>query len=100
MTAVTCRIVLFLVFGVLGCMPASSFAQFRNVKVASADEPTIVIDPNQTHHLLAGVNVAGFHYSTNGGASWKSGSLSSPFGVMGDPCVVVDTNSHYYFLHL
>lgn len=100
MTAIVCRIVLLLMCGVLGCMPASSFAQFRNVKVASADEPAIVIDPNNTHHLLAGVNVAGFHYSTNGGASWRSGSLSSPYGVMGDPCVVVDTNSHFYFFHL
>jgi hypothetical protein len=28
------------------------------------------------------------------------GSLSSPYGVWGDPCVIVDTNNNYYFLHL
>jgi len=99
MTA-ACRTVLLLVLALFGFLPVPAYPQFRNVKVASADEPSIVVNPNNTHHMLVGVNVDRYHYSTNGGITWTSGKLTSPYGVWGDPCVIVDTNDNYYFLHL
>ncbi|HEY5910397.1 MAG TPA: sialidase family protein [Verrucomicrobiae bacterium] len=64
------------------------------------EEPTIVVNPNNPRHLVAGSNLNFYYYSTNGGVNWFSGRLSSPYGVWGDPCVVVDTNNCYYYFHL
>ena len=100
MIAAACRKFLPLVVAALAWLPATGYAQFRNVKIASADELSIVVNPNNTRHMLAGVNVNGFHYSTNGGITWIPGSLASSYGVWGDPCVIVDANNNYYFLHL
>ena len=88
--------------GVLGQSP------YRNVLISSVatgpgyvpEEPTIVVDPNNSRHMLAGANLQGSYYSTNGGANWTVGEIVSPLGEGGDPCVVVDTNGYYYYFHL
>jgi hypothetical protein len=64
------------------------------------EEPSIVINPNNTDHMIAGSNVDNMYYSTDGGLTWGREMLTSSYGVWGDPCVVVDTAGRYYFFHL
>ncbi|MFN5311821.1 MAG: sialidase family protein, partial [Flavobacteriales bacterium] len=42
----------------------------------------------------------GYHYSSDGGLTWKSNALKSPFGVYGDPVLQYDQNGRLYYFHL
>jgi hypothetical protein len=78
-------------------------AQHTNVMITNTDwpdEPSIYLDPDNTDHLVAGTNIDKYFYSNDGGWSWHSGTLTSLYGVFGDPCVTVDTAGNYYFFHL
>ena len=81
-------------------------AQFQNVQVGAPlntyepEEPSIVINPNNTNHILVGSNSNNYYFSTNAGLTWQHGFLYSSFGVSGDPCVLVDQNGNYYYFHL
>jgi len=83
-----------------------TFAQYQNVRVGGPintnepEEPSIVINPSNTDHILAGSNWDNYYYSLDGGISWQHNILTSSFGVAGDPCVLIDNNSNYYYLHL
>jgi len=81
--------------------------QYQNVQVGGPlnnpyepTEPSIVINPNNTNHILVGSNADNYYYSTNTGMNWQHGVLSSSFGVIGDPCVLVDDNGNCYYFHL
>jgi hypothetical protein len=64
------------------------------------EEPSIIIDPLNTDHLVGGSNINNYYISTDGGYTWEHGFLTSSYGVWGDPCVVVDPEGNYYFFHL
>lgn len=63
-------------------------------------EPSIIINPKNTNHMVAGAIIDRYYYSTDGGYTWNYENLTSPWGVWGDPVVVVDTAGAYYYLHL
>jgi hypothetical protein len=90
----------FLLFMLLSSM---AFPQFTNVMVgntAMPEETSISINPKNPNQLVAGANITEYYSSIDGGLSWQEGSLSSSYGVYGDPCVQVDTAGNYYFFHL
>jgi len=64
------------------------------------NEPSICINPKNTNQVVAGSVLNDFYYSSNGGSTWTHGTLSCPWGVWGDPVVVVDTSGHFYYFHL
>jgi len=78
-------------------------AQYQNVMVGNAiqqyepNEPSIVINPYNTNHILVGSNTDNYYYSIDGGMSWQHGVLTSTFGVNGDPCVLANEDGYYYF---
>jgi hypothetical protein len=82
------------------------FAQYQNVMVGNSIntyepvEPSIVVNPYNINHILIGANSDNYYYSTDGGFHWQHGIIHSTFGVIGDPCVLVDENSNYYYFHL
>jgi len=82
------------------------YSQYQNVQVGAPlniyepEEPSIVINPNNTNHILVGSNADSYYYSTNAGLTWQHGFLYSSFGVSGDPCVLTDQNGNYYYFHL
>ncbi len=82
------------------------FAQYQNIQVGGAinayepEEPSIVINPNNTDHILIGSNTDNYYYSMDGGLTWQHGVLTSSYGVNSDPCVLVDDNGYYYYFHL
>ncbi len=80
-----------------------SLAQHANVLIGnsgSPEEPTIVVNPNNTNEMIAGANLNHYYYSSDAGLSWSSGTMSSQYVVWGDPCVAVDTAGDFYFFHL
>ena len=84
-------------------MSSMAFPQFTNVMVgntAMPEETSIFINPKNPDQLVAGANITEYYSSIDGGLSWLEGSLSSSFGVYGDPCVQVDTAGNYFFFHL
>jgi hypothetical protein len=82
---------------------AFSQSPYTNVQIgtfASPEEPSICINPKNTNQIVAGANIDNYYYSTNAGATWINGTLTSSWGVWGDPCITVDTNQNFYFFHL
>ncbi|MCI0448254.1 MAG: T9SS type A sorting domain-containing protein [Chlorobi bacterium] len=77
---------------------------YTNIQISNQNGPnevSICINPKNINQLVGGANINSYYYSTNGGSNWTRGSLtSSSYGVWGDPCVIVDTNQHFYYFHL
>ena len=81
--------------------PQLTFAQ--NVMISNQNnpnEPSIVMDPKHPNVLIAGSNINNYYVSTDTGRTWITNTLSSTYGVWGDPIMAVDTNSNLYFFHL
>ena len=79
-----------------------SFAQ-QNVmidNIGSPNEPSIAINPNNTNQLVAGSNINKVYRSSDGGLTWTKSTLSSSYGVWGDPAIVCDNTNNFYFTHL
>jgi hypothetical protein len=90
-------------------IPALSFlvsgasGQYQNVLIGSyyyPNEPSIMISPKNPDIIVAGANTDIYYYSADGGLTWDEGYLSSPYGVWGDPCIIVDTAGSFYYFHL
>jgi len=90
-------------------LPTLVNAQFTNVELPlpseatyfySQVEPSIYINPNDPRKVVAGSVMNDYYYSKDGGATWKSKSIYSDFGVNGDPCLLVDNKGYYYYFHL
>ncbi len=82
---------------------ASSQSRFPNVDVWAMgyiNEPTICINPNNVNQLVGGANNNRYFYSLDGGVTWGQGTLTCPWGVWGDPVVIVDNSDNFYFFHL
>ncbi|MBT3208095.1 MAG: T9SS type A sorting domain-containing protein [Bacteroidetes bacterium] len=80
-----------------------SSSQHQNILISNLnepEEPTIAINPYNTNQIVAGANINNLYFSNDGGLSWQISTLSSQYGVWGDPCVIVDTAGDYYFFHL
>ena len=83
--------------------PGLLMSQYQNFMISNEDfpeEPSIMINPKNTDEIVAGANTASFYYSDDGGSTWNLGTLTSSYGVWGDPCIIADTNGHFYFFHL
>lgn len=75
----------------------------QNIEIlgfGNPNEPSIIMDPNNTNHLVAGANHNYYFSSIDGGASWTTNTLNSSYGVWGDPVIDVDTSGNFYFFHL
>ncbi|MCF8234686.1 MAG: T9SS type A sorting domain-containing protein [Bacteroidales bacterium] len=96
---------IFLLF-LLAFAPVYLSGQHTNILIDDdqsgykACEPSIIINPKNTDHMVAGAVLDRVYYSTNGGYSWNVDRLTSPWGVWGDPTITVDTSGAYYYLHL
>jgi len=81
----------------------SAWAQHSNVLIyegAGVSEPSIIVNPVNTNEMVAGANINHYYFSDDGGLSWSSGTLSSSYGVAGDPCIIADYNGDFYYFHL
>jgi len=75
----------------------------QNIQISNIGnprEPAIMMDPNNTDILVAGSNLNFYYTSNDGGITWTVNTLTSSFGVWGDPVIDVDTFGNFYFTHL
>ena len=87
-----------------------SFAQseFPNVRIPEIKhrifndqcEPSIAINPNNPDQVAAGSIMNAYYYSLDGGMTWTTKKLKSPYGVWGDPVLLFDTTGRVYYFHL
>lgn len=77
-------------------LPKPKTSTYSNAQV----EPSIAIHPRRTKRMIAGTVMDDYYYSKNGGKTWKSSTLTSNYGVNGDPVVHIDEKGRYYFFHL
>jgi hypothetical protein len=78
-------------------------AQYPNIIIGTTNEPNepaICINPKNPFQMVAGSNTDNYYYSSDGGVTWASGTLTSSLGVWGDPVVIADTAGNFYFFHL
>lgn len=81
----------------------SAKAQYANIMISDHDdpeEPSIMINPKNTNEIVAGANINKYYCSKDAGHTWTEGTLTSSYGVWGDPCIIVDTAGSFYFFHL
>ncbi|MDH4088987.1 MAG: glycosyl hydrolase [Cyclobacteriaceae bacterium] len=85
---------------------AGARAQFRNIKLDEASsgnrvaEPSIAINQKDTRNIVAASILDNIYYTFDGGQSWESTKLSSPYGVYGDPVLISDAKGTIYAFHL
>ncbi|HQV51384.1 MAG: T9SS type A sorting domain-containing protein [Flavobacteriales bacterium] len=75
----------------------------QNVLISNANnpnEPSIMFDPNNISAMVAAANLDNVYTSNDGGNTWSEQTLTSPYGVWGDPALDVDTAGNFYFFHL
>jgi hypothetical protein len=81
----------------------SATSQYQNVMISnvfSPNEPSIIMDINQQDLLFVGASLNSYFISVDTGLTWTQAQLISDLGVYGDPVVVVDSESKFYYLHL
>lgn len=72
-----------------------------NIRISNVgSEVSIAINPDNPLNLAAGANINRYFYSTDGGLNWVLGTLTSSYGVWGDPCLVFDAQGNLYYAHL
>jgi len=80
-----------------------SQSPYTNVQISATggpNEPSISVNPKNTNQLVAGANTNKLYTSSNGGLNWTIGTITSSLTVWGDPCIIADTNGHFYYFHL
>lgn len=83
-------------------------ARYKNIQIHAAKagdrigpcEPTICINPTNPLSIAAGSVLNNYHWSEDGGKTWKTSTLVSSNGVFGDPVLIADQKGHFYFAHL
>ena len=84
----------------------TAFSQHQNILIDDVggsfppEEPSIIVSPYNTDHMVAGANIDNIYTSIDAGYNWSKVIPTSTNGVWGDPCIIVDTNGAYYFFHL
>ena len=101
------KALLTLGFWMLGCTALLAQDVPDNVMIYSGEsasyqpcEPSIAISPANPDIMVAGSVLNNVHRSTDGGWTWKTETLTSRYGVYGDPCVVGSPKGDFYYLHL
>ncbi len=100
------RYLLFAFLIINAAFPA--LGQFKNIKLAEArsgdryqpSEPSVAINFKDENNIIVGVILDRIIYTEDGGQTWKESTVTSPFGVYGDPALVSDSKGNFYFFHL
>ncbi|MEQ9439594.1 MAG: sialidase family protein [Cyclobacteriaceae bacterium] len=93
-----------LLFVLFSAYPA--FSQIELVKIDEAKraygpcEPSIALNPLQPTQLVVGSVLNDVYVSEDAGKTWSIDTLSSRYGVWGDPCLLADYENHFYYFHL
>lgn len=64
------------------------------------NEPSICMNPSNPDEIIIGTNANNYYTSEDGGATWQPGTISSSYGVNGDPVILAGNEGSFYYLHL
>lgn len=84
-------------------LSGNAWSQYTNVMITdifNPNEPVIIMDPNQPGYLIAASNLNSYFISLDTGITWVQSQQLSDLGVWGDPVLVVDSESNFYYFHL
>lgn len=89
---------------IIGFVKFLPFGQYKNIQISSKfrtpTEPSVAINPLNPKQIAAGAVLNDYYYSSDGGTSWSENTLSSPYGVYGDPVLTFDAKGRLYYFHL
>ncbi len=100
------KFLLFLCLFQLSIFVSVAQTQYTNVKIEGEGlpigpcEPSICINPQNPNQIVAGAVLNRVYASADGGKTWEIQTLTSDYGVYGDPCIVADTEGNFYYFHL
>jgi hypothetical protein len=94
--------VAFLLFAGSLCASAqNSEVQVNNLSnTYYPNEPSVCINKADTNMVIGGANINNHYVSSDGGITWENKTISSSYGVWGDPVLHSDIDGHIYFAHL
>jgi len=84
----------------------SLFGQVKNIVLDATGqgrapaEPSIAINPTDINNIVAGAILDKVYVTKDGGVTWSTQQLSSPYGVWGDPVIITDEKGNFYYFHL
>ena len=84
-------------------MCSALYAQPQNIlitNIGNPNEPSIFISSKDPSIIMAGSNTNKQFLSLDTGRTWVKSTLTSKYGVMGDPAIICDTAGNFYFLLL
>ncbi|MEZ4829448.1 MAG: sialidase family protein [Bacteroidia bacterium] len=90
------------------CLPSVAHAQ-ASIKNILLDndlsgyppcEPSVAISFSNNDEIVAGAVLDKVYHSHDGGQTWEKQRLTSNYGVFGDPVVIADYRSNFYYFHL
>lgn len=92
------------ILALLWGLPA--LAQFPNVMLAGQTEgsplpgePSVIINHNEVGNIITAMGVDQVVYTTDGGKTWKTSTISSPLGKGGSVGMIVDAKGRVYNFH-
>ncbi len=95
----TDKVLIFLLL--IGLIANNILAQ--NVMISDKNrpnEPAIMMNSQHPEILVAATNLNNYYLSSDTGKTWSIHTLSSSYGVWGDPVIDVDNSGNFYFFHL
>jgi len=80
-------------------------AQIINVQIGGMygewpNEPSISMNPSNPDEIIIGANGNNYYSSADGGLTWQHGTITSSYGVNGDPVILADNSGNFYYFHL
>jgi len=75
----------------------------QNICIDSTNQPeevSLALCPSAINKIALGANIINFYNSQDTGRTWHHGTMTSPYGVWGDPDLLCDTAGNFYFIHL
>lgn len=76
---------------------------YKNVLIGSENSPnetSIAFNPFDINNMVVGANIDNYYFTLDGGLTWQERTMTSSYGVWGDPCVLADTKGSFYYIHL
>jgi hypothetical protein len=95
----------YLLILLAGLYPFALCAQPVNIQIGGqfnewTCEPSVCMNPSNPDEIMVGSVLDNYYSSNDGGFNWQHGTISSSYGVNGDPVILADTAGRFYYFHL
>ncbi len=94
---------LITLFTFVNLLQAQQKASFQNIMITNYEypnEPSIIVNKNNTQNIVVAENSPNYYTSTDGGLTWNRYYITSQSGYCCDPSLNSDNQGNIYFFHL